>query len=225
MAGLCEGGNEPPGSLNASKISFNIAVTDGDDDDDDDDDDNRVSRQLNLALGGRPVVSDLIVGVHGDSQQKFPRKSNLLGGVHNNPFECQVQFLYRPELDEDACNDCNDFEFRLWFEFKVCHGSLYAVMWLADELREFNLPTLPQRYITYEAEKLPSKCGVHSEEVDPCIVGPYHHGMARPQVADRGDGLRIWRVAVNILNKQSWTADKGWSSSLGLGRRANNPSP
>ncbi|KAJ4452042.1 hypothetical protein ANN_03557 [Periplaneta americana] len=30
-------------------------------------------------------------------------------------------------------------------QFKVCHGSLYAVMWLADEPREFNLPTLPQR--------------------------------------------------------------------------------
>jgi len=25
----------------------------------------------------------------------------------------------------------------------------------------------------------------------------------------------IWRVAANILNKQSRTADKGWSSSLG----------
>ncbi|KAJ4427699.1 hypothetical protein ANN_25351 [Periplaneta americana] len=49
------------------------------------------------------------------------------------------------------------------------------------------------------------------------IVGPYHHGMARPQIADRGDGLQICRVAVNILNKQSWTADEGWSSSLGLG--------
>ncbi|KAJ4428691.1 hypothetical protein ANN_25684 [Periplaneta americana] len=33
----------------------------------------------------------------------------------------------------------------------------------------------------------------------------------------KGDGLQIWRVAVNILNKQSWTADKGWSSSLGVG--------
>jgi hypothetical protein len=31
----------------------------------------------------------------------------------------------------------------------------------------------------------------------------------------------IWRVAVNILNKQSRTADKGWSSSLGVGRGAN----
>jgi hypothetical protein len=40
--------------------------------------------------------------------------------------------------------------------------------------------------------------------------------MARPQVADGGDGLQIWRVAANILNKQSRTADKRWSSSLGL---------
>ncbi|KAJ4428375.1 hypothetical protein ANN_24394 [Periplaneta americana] len=49
-------------------------------------------------------------------------------------------------------------------EFKVCHGSLYAFMWLADEPREFNLPTLPQRRITYVPQKLPSKYGVHSEE-------------------------------------------------------------
>ncbi|KAJ4448315.1 hypothetical protein ANN_10330 [Periplaneta americana] len=51
--------------------------------------------------------------------------------------------------------------------FKVCHGSLYAVMWLVDEPREFNLPTLPQRCITYVPEKLPSKYGVHSEEYLP----------------------------------------------------------
>jgi hypothetical protein len=50
-----------------------------------------------------------------------------------------------------------------------------------------------------------------------------HHGMARPQAAD-GDGLQIWRVDANMLNKQSWTADKGWSSSLGAGRGANNSS-
>jgi hypothetical protein len=30
-----------------------------------------------------------------------------------------------------------------------------------------------------------------------------HHGMARPQVADGGDGLQIWRVAANMLNKKS----------------------
>jgi hypothetical protein len=51
-----------------------------------------------------------------------------------------------------------------------------------------------------------------------------HHSMARPQVADEGDGLQICRVAANILNKQSRTADKRWCSSLGVGRRANNSS-
>jgi len=35
----------------------------------------------------------------------------------------------------------------------------------------------------------------------------------------------IRRVAANILNKQSRTADEGWSSSLGVGRGANNASP
>jgi hypothetical protein len=34
-----------------------------------------------------------------------------------------------------------------------------------------------------------------------------------------------WHVAANILNKQSQTADKGWSSSLGVGHGANNPLP
>jgi hypothetical protein len=35
------------------------------------------------------------------------------------------------------------------------------------------------------------------------------------------NGLRIWRVAANM---QSRTADKGWSSSLGVGRGSNNSS-
>jgi hypothetical protein len=39
----------------------------------------------------------------------------------------------------------------------------------------------------------------------PCL-----HGMACPQVADGGDGLEMWRVAANILHKQSRRAD--WRS-------------
>jgi len=27
----------------------------------------------------------------------------------------------------------------------------------------------------------------------------------------------VWRVAANILNKQSWIANMGWSYSLGIG--------
>jgi hypothetical protein len=41
--------------------------------------------------------------------------------------------------------------------------------------------------------------------------------MQHPQVADGEDGLQIWRVATNILNKHSRTADRGRSSSLGVG--------
>jgi hypothetical protein len=47
--------------------------------------------------------------------------------------------------------------------------------------------------------------------------------MVHPQVADGGESLQIWRVAANILNKQS-TADKGWSSSVGVGH-GDNDSP
>jgi hypothetical protein len=43
-----------------------------------------------------------------------------------------------------------------------------------------------------------------------------HPDIARPQVADGGDYLHVWRVTENIMNKQSRTADKGWASSLGL---------
>jgi hypothetical protein len=49
--------------------------------------------------------------------------------------------------------------------------------------------------------------------------------MAHSQVVDGGEGLQIWGVAVNILNKQLQTADKGWSSSLRVELGAKNPSP
>jgi hypothetical protein len=47
------------------------------------------------------------------------------------------------------------------------------------------------------------------------------HGAS--QVADRGDGLQILRVAVNILNKKLQTADRGRSSSLGVGQGLTTP--
>jgi len=42
--------------------------------------------------------------------------------------------------------------------------------------------------------------------------------MARPQFADGGDGLQMWRVAANTFNNTSWAAYKGWCSSFGVGR-------
>jgi hypothetical protein len=52
---------------------------------------------------------------------------------------------------------------------------------------------------------------------------PCHLDVARPQVPDGAHGLQLWRAAANILNKQPRTADRGWSSSYGVGRGANNP--
>jgi hypothetical protein len=54
-------------------------------------------------------------------------------------------------------------------------------------------------------------------------VGPCHHCMTPPRVADGGDGLQIRRIVENILNKLSYIADKGWG--LGTGRGATNASP
>jgi hypothetical protein len=50
----------------------------------------------------------------------------------------------------------------------------------------------------------------------PCWVGPCLHGMARPQVPVGGDGLQLWRIAANMINKQSRKADMGWPPGWGL---------
>jgi len=49
--------------------------------------------------------------------------------------------------------------------------------------------------------------------------------MARPRVADGGGCPQMWRVAANILSNQSRARDKGWSSTLGVGRGVKNSSP
>jgi hypothetical protein len=49
--------------------------------------------------------------------------------------------------------------------------------------------------------------------------------MVLPPVEGGGNNLQTWKVAVSILNKQSQTADKGWSSRLGVGLGVNNSSP
>jgi hypothetical protein len=54
---------------------------------------------------------------------------------------------------------------------------------------------------------------------------PCNHDMARPQVAEGGGAIQFWSVAEHILKKQLRAADKGWSSSLGVGRGPNKSSP
>jgi len=48
--------------------------------------------------------------------------------------------------------------------------------------------------------------------------------MAVPQVEDGGTSP-IWRLAANILNKQSQTAEKGVVFQLGVEQDANKSSP
>jgi hypothetical protein len=63
----------------------------------------------------------------------------------------------------------------------------------------------------------------HNQEA--AIMKVHHHGMAHPQVVGGGDSPHIWRVAANTLNKQLWTADRVWSTSLMVGQGTNNSSP
>jgi hypothetical protein len=49
--------------------------------------------------------------------------------------------------------------------------------------------------------------------------------MACPQAADGGDDLQIWKVAANILNKQSQTAEKDSAPAWGLGVGLTTPEP
>jgi hypothetical protein len=57
----------------------------------------------------------------------------------------------------------------------------------------------------------------HSFACIPILSGCLCHHNIRC-VADGEDGLQIWRVPAKTLNKQSRTADRRWSSSLGVGR-------
>ena len=48
--------------------------------------------------------------------------------------------------------------------------------------------------------------------------------MAHPQVADGRTASNMeGRIAVNVLNKQSRTADKGWAPAWGLGEVLTTP--
>jgi hypothetical protein len=56
-------------------------------------------------------------------------------------------------------------------------------------------------------------------------LSPCHHAIARPRLADGGDGFQIYRVYGDVLNKQSRTAEEGWFFSLFFGWEDNNASP
>jgi hypothetical protein len=51
---------------------------------------------------------------------------------------------------------------------------------------------------------------------------PCHHGMVHSPFAHEEDGLQLWRVAANKLNKQLQTTDKECASNLEVGCGSNN---
>jgi len=51
---------------------------------------------------------------------------------------------------------------------------------------------------------------------------PCHYGMTCPQITDGGNGIQTWKVAVNILNKQLRSTNRGWFPSLGIRRIKNS---
>ena len=52
-----------------------------------------------------------------------------------------------------------------------------------------------------------------------------HAPLLSPLRSGEGERFQIWVVDPNILNMQSRIADKRWSSSLGVGREANDSLP
>jgi hypothetical protein len=57
----------------------------------------------------------------------------------------------------------------------------------------------------------------------PCYMGPLSPRHGTSSGCGWREGLLTRRVAANIFNKQLQTADKGWSSILGVGRGARTP--
>jgi hypothetical protein len=45
----------------------------------------------------------------------------------------------------------------------------------------------------------------------------FHHGVMSSRDADGGNGLQVWWVTANILDKESRTADRGGPTAWGLG--------
>jgi hypothetical protein len=56
-------------------------------------------------------------------------------------------------------------------------------------------------------------------------LGPFSPRHCASSCCGWREGFQIWRLAANVSNKQSQTADKGRPSSLGVGCGANNTWP
>jgi hypothetical protein len=102
----------------------------------------------------------------------------------------------------------------------MAEGELYTCTWARHSLAQLSSLS-PQLFQC----KSPVAAGSLDHTRHRSFFAYFPYFEKNESGGDGGDGLQIWRVAANILNKQSRTADKGWSSSLGVGRGANNSLP
>ncbi|KAJ4447048.1 hypothetical protein ANN_09037 [Periplaneta americana] len=197
-AGLCEGGNEPAGSLKASKHLGGMEV------------EPHAFHDLGTRMrwcGRHHALTAFypqerpgtqfyrrLSEPRGRSESLATRKDPVTTWDRTPDLPVRSQLLY--QLSYPAAIK----ELVLRVQFKVCHGSLYDVMWLADEPREFNLPTLPQRRITYVPEKLPSKYCVHSGEFLPIrTLTPVVAGMNCLETRTGIGTTRSWRLKPPLI--------------------------
>jgi hypothetical protein len=110
--------------------------------------------------------------------------------------------------------------FTLW-----CHMVIFSWFWMFLHFVDYQNP--PQKaekiHILTDYGKAIKYLTFRIQNFRNMPLVPCHHGMRCSQDWDVGNSLQLCRVAVNILNKQSWTANKLWSSSYGLGMRLTAP--
>ncbi|KAJ4436163.1 hypothetical protein ANN_18793 [Periplaneta americana] len=100
-------------------VSVRVSVVSGMSDDDDEDEEGRRGNSLRCITVYLPPLAQAV--------------------VHNFRYHSRTIAVTSNTMDSTLIGGV-----LLGVQFKMCLGSLYAVMWLADEPREFNIPTLPQ---------------------------------------------------------------------------------
>jgi len=54
------------------------------------------------------------------------------------------------------------------------------------------------------------------------LSGFLQHNVTHPQVADVGDGMKMWTIASNMSEMQIGKSGSGWSYSFGVRRESRN---
>ncbi|KAJ4436501.1 hypothetical protein ANN_16532 [Periplaneta americana] len=150
MVGLCEDGNEPPGSL---KVIVRKKLTSV-----------RVSKQFTfLPLLALPYVSTILRYYEAYAENEKEIANAFASQFKSVQQNCNSNFI----TYDSNITDCLPLPKITSDDVTKAIKKLKPNKSKVDEPREFNLPTLPQRCITCVPDKLPRKYGVHSEECLP----------------------------------------------------------